>query len=144
MPKETLKTSFTNTLWAELAVDASHPLPCKQNIQHTERTFSGGGVEGWASESSVLTAHSDVKFNATGDGQMFFVGSINGRQGAFAASTHTTIVDFVLSADWTIIPGTASGDLVGIRGTGSYSFKLGSDGDMKGIPVEAELVLELD
>ncbi|KAL1413324.1 hypothetical protein Q8F55_001083 [Vanrija albida] len=141
MPQHTLTTAFTNTAWAELAVDASRALPCKQNVQRTERTFSGGGVEGWASESSVLTAHAEATTDATGDGQMFFVGSVDGKQGAFAASTHTMIVDFVLSASWTIIPGTASGELAGISGTGSYSFKLGNDGNMKGVPVKAEFVV---
>jgi hypothetical protein len=89
---------------------------------HVEESFSGdiagGGV---------------VEFLQAGrtDGSASFVGiervtgTIAGRSGTFLLQDAGTVERQVVSGDWFVIPGSATGELAGLRGEGGFSANLG-------------------
>jgi hypothetical protein len=48
-------------------------------------------------------------------------GTLNGRSGSFVLQTNGTYVDGKASADWFVVPGSATGELRGLHGNGGFA-----------------------
>jgi uncharacterized protein DUF3224 len=104
--------------------DESADGPSLVEVQLTE-TFSGD-IEG---ESTVRVIQAASK-----DGSMSFVGlqrvrgSIGGRAGSFLLQPRGTVLGKQTQAEWFVVPGSGTGDLKGLRGTGGFEAQLGEQG----------------
>jgi hypothetical protein len=89
---------------------------------HVQETFSGDIIGDGAVE--FLQA-------AGADGTASFVGiervtgSVGGRTGTFLLQDQGTVAGGVVSGDWFVVPGSGTGDLAGLRGTGGFTANLG-------------------
>jgi uncharacterized protein DUF3224 len=77
-----------------------------------------GGIEGEASIQYLLAAHEDR--TATFIGLARVVGRIGEREGTFVMQDVGTFRNGVAKGKWTILSGTSTGDLEGIRGEGFF------------------------
>jgi hypothetical protein len=66
-------------------------------------------------------------------------GRIQGRSGSFVLQDQGTIKGAVVSGNWFVVPGSATGDLVGLRGEGEFLAHLGQDTN---ITLHSEISLE--
>lgn len=59
-----------------------------------------------------------------------FSGKLSGRQGTFVLQGSETVQNGKISATWSVVPGSGTGDLSGVRGEGGFKgdFGKGSDG----------------
>lgn len=89
---------------------------------HVEESFSGD-----------ITADGVVEFlqAARSDGSASFVGiervtgSLAGHEGTFLLQDAGTVKDNIVSGDWFVVPGSGTGELAGLRGTGGFRANLG-------------------
>jgi Protein of unknown function (DUF3224) len=89
---------------------------------HVEESFSGD-----------ITGDGVVEFlqAAEADGLASFVGiervtgQIGGRRGTFLLQDAGTVAENIVSGEWFVIPGSATGSLEGLRGTGGFRANLG-------------------
>jgi Protein of unknown function (DUF3224) len=104
--------------------DESADGPSLVEVQLTE-TFSGD-VQG---ESTVRVIQAARK-----DGSMSFVGlqrvrgSVGDRTGSFLLQPSGTVVGKETQASWSVVPGSGTGDLKGLRGEGGFKAQLGEQG----------------
>ena len=52
-------------------------------------------------------------------------GTLAGRTGTFLLQDAGTVQDNIVSGDWFVIPGSGTGTLAGLRGTGGFRANLG-------------------
>ena len=52
-------------------------------------------------------------------------GSLGGRKGSFVLQGAETIEDKTIKASWFVVPGSATGELSGLRGTGGFEGRFG-------------------
>ncbi|BEJ16924.1 hypothetical protein CspHIS471_0603250 [Cutaneotrichosporon sp. HIS471] len=121
------KVSFTTDSWVE---DKENLGDLTLAHVRTERTLSGG-VEGKALAMYIMTYYGppsdDGKSpgaNASFDGEMVIHGSINGKKGTFALRA-TGLYTGAVETTWTVVEGSGTGELAGIKGKGSYSLPKG-------------------
>jgi hypothetical protein len=89
---------------------------------HVEESFSGD-----------ITGDGVVEFlqAARADGSASFVGiervtgAVAGRNGTFLLQDAGTVQDNIVNGDWFVIPGSGTGQLAGLRGTGGFRANLG-------------------
>jgi hypothetical protein len=94
---------------------------------HVEETFSGD-----------LAGDGVVEFLQASrpDGTGSFVGiervtgTIAGRSGSFLLQDAGTLEGGIVSGEWFVIPGSGTGGLAGLRGTGGFRANLGQDADI--------------
>jgi hypothetical protein len=60
-----------------------------------------------------------------------FVGTLDGREGSFVATTSGGYDGETATTDWTVVSGSGTGDLAGIEGTGTASAGAGSGGTFR-------------
>ena len=107
--------------WDETLYNQSDGGPKLVRVAVTE-TFSGD-IEG----------DGDVTFLQTvrGDGSASFVGlervngRIAGRSGSFVLQDQGTLEGGTVKGTWFVVPGSGTGDLVGLRGQGAFEAALG-------------------
>lgn len=95
---------------------------------HVEETFSGD-IEG----SGV------VEFLQAGqaDGSASFVGiervsgTLAGRTGTFLLQDAGTVAGNIVSGEWFVVPGSGTGGLAGLRGTGGFRANLGEGAEIR-------------
>ena len=58
------------------------------------------------------------------------VASIHGRRGTFLLQDHGTLSGTEVSGHWFVIPDSATGELVGLRGEGQFTAQLGEGADI--------------
>lgn len=115
MSKEN-STTFQVTSWDEKLL---------QEIGDDEKMVTARVTQEYAGElqgeSSVeyLMFYKD-KENAVFTGYETFEGQYKGRSGRFVLAHNGQYSNNVASSDWTILPGSASGELAGLSGTGSF------------------------
>jgi hypothetical protein len=87
-----------------------------------------GGIDG---ESTVraLQVQRDDK-SASMVSMQRFTGTLGGRQGTFVLQGKETVEDGKIEATWSVVPGSGTGNLSGLRGEGGFEgdFGKGSDG----------------
>ncbi|RMI29916.1 DUF3224 domain-containing protein [Nocardia stercoris] len=94
---------------------------------HVEESFSGD-----------IAGDGVVEFlqSSTADGGASFVGiervtgSVAGRAGTFLLQDNGTVANGIVAGEWFVIPGSGTGDLTGLRGTGGFTAKLGAGADV--------------
>jgi hypothetical protein len=94
---------------------------------HISEKFSGD-IDG---ESAVraLQVQRDDK-SASMVSMQRFSGKLGGRQGTFVLQGFETVESGKIKATWSVVPGSGTGDLSGLRGEGGFEgdFGKGSDG----------------
>jgi hypothetical protein len=122
-------TAQTEHAEARITVHRYEPVPYDEREDgptlsriHVEESFSGD-----------ITADGVVEFlqAARADGTASFVGiervtgSVAGRAGSFLLQDQGTVADGVVSGEWFVVPGSGTGELAGLRGTGGFTANLG-------------------
>jgi hypothetical protein len=70
---------------------------------------------------------------ANADGSASFVGvervtgTVAGKKGTFVLQDAGTVAGNLVSGEWFVVPGSGTGELVGLRGTGGFRANLGED-----------------
>ena len=101
--------------WEEMSYDAAD-LPQLTHASVSEELQ--GGIEGEASIRYLLASHEDRTASFIGLARV--VGRIGEREGTFVMQDVGTFRNGVAKGRWTILSGTSTGDLEGIRGEGSF------------------------
>jgi Protein of unknown function (DUF3224) len=86
-----------------------------------------------------ITGQGAVRFLQTlfADGSASFVGverltgaSLGGRTGTFVLQDAGTVAGAVVSGTWFVVPGSATGELAGLRGEGGFRADLGQNAEI--------------
>jgi hypothetical protein len=78
-----------------------------------------GDIEGEGTSQSVMCYRDDE--NATYAGFERVVGRLGGRSGSFVVEARGTYQDRTATTAWTVVPGSGTGELAGLRGSGGYT-----------------------
>ncbi|KAL1411861.1 hypothetical protein Q8F55_002835 [Vanrija albida] len=143
----TIQVLFTTSSWDQAPVTPSTPVPLAPSIVTTEREFKGDAMRGFATATYVMTQLStgdDGDPSGVFTGTLVFEGTILGRKGAVALHTRGSYDGDSVEARWTIVSESASGELEGITGHGSYAIADATASRDSGVEVEGELVLSFD
>jgi len=89
---------------------------------HVEESFSGD-VTGDGVAEFLQAARADGSASFAGIERV--TGAVGGREGTFLLQDAGTVQDNVVSGDWFVIPGSGTGQLARLRGTGGFRAKLG-------------------
>ncbi|MEV6767591.1 DUF3224 domain-containing protein [Nocardia sp. NPDC051030] len=89
---------------------------------HVEESFSGG-IEGDGIVEFLQSANADGSASFVGIERV--TGSVDGKSGSFLLQDNGTVADDIVSGDWFVVPGSGTGDLTGLRGTGGFRANLG-------------------
>jgi hypothetical protein len=125
--------SFEITAWEE---QIYHELGSGAKLTRASVTqcFSGD-IEGVGTvEFLLMYPDSTSAFFA---GMQRVHGRLNGRSGSFVLQTNGTYVDGKASADWFVVPGSATGELCGLHGNGGFAPASGTK-----VPVTLNYVFE--
>jgi hypothetical protein len=94
---------------------------------HLDETFTGD-IEGESTVRALEVMHEN--HSASLVSMQRFSGKLAGRQGTFVLQGLETVKNGKIKAKWSVVPGSGTGDLAGLRGEGGFegSFGKGSDG----------------
>jgi hypothetical protein len=117
------KATYSVKKWEEKTYDQISP-EIKMTKASVEYEFSGE-LEGTASvEYLMFYSHADPtdqhKSSASYVGLIRFEGTLNGRSGSFAMKDDGTFESGTAASALTIVEGSGTGSLEGIKGTGMY------------------------
>ena len=94
---------------------------------HVEETFSGD-IAGDGVVEFLQAARSDGSASFVGIERI--TGAISGREGSFLLQDAGTVDGSVVSGEWFVIPGSGTGQLGGLRGTGGFRANLGESAEV--------------
>jgi Protein of unknown function (DUF3224) len=133
---ETRAESHRHTLAeATISVVSSEAMPYDQTespalleIQITEK-FSGD-IDGESTVRALQLQRADR--SATMVSMQRFIGKLGGRHGTFVLQGAEIVESGNITASWFVVPGSATGDLSGLRGEGGFegTFGKGSHGTL--------------
>jgi Protein of unknown function (DUF3224) len=113
---------------AQIAVQNSNAKPYDQTadpalaeVSITE-TFTGD-IDGESVVKALQIRHG--AHSATMVSVQRFNGKLGGRQGTFVLQGSETLDNGKISAKWHVVPGSGTGDLVGLRGDGGFEGEFG-------------------
>ena len=89
---------------------------------HVEESFSGD-ISGDGLVEFLQAARADGSASFVGIERV--TGAVAGREGTFLFQDAGTVQDNIVSGDWFVIPGSGTGKLAGLRGTGGFRASLG-------------------
>jgi hypothetical protein len=89
---------------------------------HVEESFSGD-ISGDGLVEFLQAARADGSASFVGIERV--TGTVAGRSGTFLLQDAGTVQDNIVSGDWFVIPGSGTGGLAGLRGTGGFHASLG-------------------
>ncbi|GAB3420505.1 DUF3224 domain-containing protein [Flindersiella endophytica] len=89
---------------------------------HVEETFSGD-IEGEGVATFLQAGRADGSASFVGLERVH--GMVAGKQGTFLLQDSGTVEGQVVNGEWFVVPGSGTGDLIGLRGTGGLHAKLG-------------------
>jgi hypothetical protein len=89
---------------------------------HVEESFSGD-IEGDGVVEFLQVARADGSASFVGVERV--TGKVAGREGTFVLQDAGTVDGDVVSGEWFVVPGSSTGELAGLRGTGGFRAKLG-------------------
>jgi hypothetical protein len=92
---------------------------------HVDERFSGD-IEGEGTARVIQAVQKDGSATFTGIERVR--GALGGRQGSFLLQTSGTLAAKQLTARWFVVPGSGTGDVVGLRGDGGFDAQLGERG----------------
>ena len=103
------------------AYDESAEGPTLTRI-HVEENFSGD-ISGGGVAEFLQAARADGSASFVGIERV--TGAIGGREGTFLLQDAGTVQDNIVSGDWFVVPGSGTGKLAGLRGSGGFRANLG-------------------
>jgi Protein of unknown function (DUF3224) len=106
--------SFKVANWDE-GPFAEHEGAPKLTAARVTATYTGD-IEGEGTSQSVMAYLNGAEYN----GFERIVGSIAGRPGSFVLRSAGTWENGVAKTRWTVVPGSGTGELEGLRGEGGY------------------------
>jgi len=122
MPTQTTGR-FTSSDWEERALSPSEVRPGLAHASVTN-TFSGG-IQA-ADTTCEYTIAYVTETTGSFTGMEVLTGDIDGRQGSFAIDERGSFeADGTLRCVFEVVPGSGTGDLTGLRGTGSFTTRQG-------------------
>lgn len=89
---------------------------------HLNETFAGD-IEG-ASPVRALEVHRNDK-SASLVSLQRFTGKLGGRQGTFVLQGQESVENGKIKATWSVVPGSGTGELAGLRGEGGFEGEFG-------------------
>jgi len=89
---------------------------------HVEESFSGD-ISGEGVVEFLQAAYADGSASFVGIERV--TGEIAKRSGTFLLQDAGTVHNNIVSGDWFVIPGSGTGELAGLRGTGGFRANLG-------------------
>jgi hypothetical protein len=89
---------------------------------HVEETFTGD-IEGEGVVEFLQVVQPDGSASFVGVERV--TGTIGGKAGTFVLQDAGTVADNVVEGEWFVVPGSGTGDLTGLRGTGGFRANLG-------------------
>jgi len=89
---------------------------------HVTETFSGD-IEGEGVVRFLQAVREDGSASFVGVERV--TGSVGGRKGTFLLQDEGTLEGSTVKGEWFVIPGSATGDLSGLRGEGGFEAELG-------------------
>ena len=121
--KATISGTYKTTHWNELEYSQVEQGP-GLTVAETERTMEGG-IQGKAILRYSVVHMSDGSNLVTG--HMSVSGRIGDREGSFVVEDNGMGNADKASGTWKIISGSASADLVGLKGAGSWKWEKGNE-----------------
>jgi hypothetical protein len=91
-------------------------------IIHVEESFSGD-ISGDGTVQFLQAAKADGTASFVGIERV--TGTIAGRKGTFLLQDAGIVDNGIVSGNWSVIPGSGTGELAGLRGTGGFRANLG-------------------
>ena len=121
---------------AKIAVQSSENTPYDQSAGpkllevRIVETFSGD-IEGESQVRALQVLRTDK--SASMVSLQRFCGKLGGRQGTFVLQGSELVENGAIKATWFVIPGSGTGELIGLRGEGGFegSFGKGSEGTLE-------------
>jgi Protein of unknown function (DUF3224) len=114
---------------AVITVHKYEPVPYEQPAEgpalvriHVEERFSGD-IEGDGVVEFLQAARADGSASFVGIERV--TGTVAGKQGTFLLQDAGTVEGNVVSGEWFVVPGSGTGELAGLRGTGGFRANLG-------------------
>jgi hypothetical protein len=89
---------------------------------HVEERFSGD-IQGDGVAEFLQAARADGSASFVGIERVS--GTVAGKQGTFLLQDAGTVEGNVVSGEWFVVPGSGTGQLAGLRGTGGFRANLG-------------------
>jgi hypothetical protein len=91
---------------------------------HVEETFSGE-IDGTGVAEFLQISQADGSASFVGVERV--TGTVTGKRGTFVLQDSGTVSGDVVHGDWFVVPGSGTGELAGLRGTGGFRANLGED-----------------
>ncbi|MBV9024488.1 MAG: DUF3224 domain-containing protein [Streptomycetaceae bacterium] len=122
MPVQT-SGHFTFANWEERTLTPSEVNP---KLAHATVTNAfSGGIEATDTTCEYIIVYVTEK-TGTFTGMEVLAGRLDGREGTFAAEEHGSFdADGTVHCTFEVVPGSATGELAGLHGTGSFTAKHG-------------------
>ena len=117
-----VKATFQITGWDEAPYEDKKGT-AKLSQAHVTNTFDGD-IKGDGSAEYLMAYPTPEK--ATFVGLQRVSGTVEGKRGTFVLEAHGTFENGIAKADWSVVPGSGTGELENLAGDGSYESK--SDG----------------
>jgi Protein of unknown function (DUF3224) len=95
---------------------------------HVEESFSGD-IEGDGVVEFLQIARADGSASFVGVERV--TGRVAGRAGTFVLQDAGTVEGDVVSGEWFVVPGSGTGELAGLRGTGGFRANLGESAQVQ-------------
>jgi len=89
---------------------------------HVEESFSGD-IDGDGVVEFLQAARADGSASFVGIERV--TGTVAGRRGSFLLQDQGTVAANIVSGDWFVVPGSGTGELVGLHGQGGFRANLG-------------------
>jgi hypothetical protein len=89
---------------------------------HVEESFSGD-IEGNGVVEFLQVARADGSASFVGVERV--TGKVAGKEGTFVLQDAGSVEGDVVSGEWFVVPGSGTGELAGLRGTGGFRAHLG-------------------
>ena len=120
---------------AKITVQNSEAQPYDQTVSpallevRLTETFAGD-IEGQSPVRALQVLRDDKSASIVS--MQRFSGKLGGRQGTFVLQGSETLENGKITATWSVVPGSGTGDLSGLRGEGGFEgeFGKGSDGTL--------------
>lgn len=129
-----MTTTATTKATATITVAKYEPVPYEEPAAgpvlsriHVEESF-GGDIEGDGVVEFLQAAQPDGTASFVGIERV--TGTIGGRSGTFLLQDAGTVAGGIVSGDWFVIPGSGTGELAGLRGTGGFRANLGENAEV--------------
>jgi hypothetical protein len=128
-----VNTNDRVTATGVIKVSRYEPVPYDEPAQgpalvriHVEEEFVGD-IEGTGVVDFLQVLSGDT---ATFVGVERVIGSVGGRHGTFVLQDEGTLAGNRVSGRWFVVPGSGTGELAGLRGTGGFTAELGQAADI--------------